>query len=90
MSKVVDIKTKEQVFPDWWREVSETNFKHSTPKSVLIIWEDEKGVANHCRYNCDFNTMDWFFHCLEDRMYELKFDKWIREHLDEYIEYLNS
>lgn len=90
MSKVIDINTKEPVFPDWWREVAETNFQHSNPKAVLLIWEGEDGKANHCRYNCDYKTLDWFTACMNDKMRELQFDKWIREHLDEYIEYLNS
>ena len=90
MGRVIDMHTKEQLFSDWWKEVAETNFKHSAPKNALLIWTGEDGLANHCRYNCDKSTMEWYSQCLNDKVEELRFDSWIREHLDEYIEYLNN
>lgn len=88
MSKVIDIKTKEQTFPDWLKDVTETNFKHSSPRAVLLVWEDDEGTANQCRWNCDVKTFLWFSECMKDKALLLKFDKFMKENINEYIEYI--
>lgn len=95
MSNVVEFKNKDQQFEEWWKEVFEINFKGKpAPPSAIVLWEnvDDKGMSTaHCvHYNCEMREWEWFLRCFDDKVREMLFDKWIREHLDEYIEYLNS
>lgn len=95
MSKILEFKNKDQQFEDWYKGVFEANFKdRKAPPSAILIWEevDDEGMSQaHCvHYNCEIREWEWFKHCLDDKVQELLFDKWIREHLDEYIEYLNG
>lgn len=95
MSNVVEFKNKDQQFEEWWKDVFETNFKDKpAPPSAIIIWEnvneDGTSQAYSAHYNCKLREWEWFLRGMDDKVREMLFDKWIRDHLDEYIEYLNS
>lgn len=92
MTNIIDFKTRAQQLDEWWREVYNTNFKDKNIKSVLVIYEaeDDKGrsIANHARFECDKSNMEWFNNCLSDKVRELQFDEWMREHVNDYIGYI--
>lgn len=91
--KLFKFKSKKQLFNEWYQEAFNVNFKNNDVKSALIIYEtvDEKGhpIASHCRFNCDMTNLEWFHRCLGDKVKELQFDKFIKEHINDYIEYID-
>lgn len=93
MKNIFKFKSKKQLFEEWWQEVYVANFKNQDIKSALIIYEtaDEKGepLASHCRFNCDMTNLQWFNRCLGEKIKEMEFDKFMKEHINEYIEYID-
>lgn len=94
MSKIVEFKTKQTKFKEWLQEVNKLNFENKDIESAIIIWETKdnqnKCIANHARFNCDLSNMQWFKECLCEKVKELEFDKFMREHINEYIEFIND
>lgn len=90
--KIIEFKSKEQQFEQWWKDVYDTNFKDQSIKSALVIFEtaDKDGCQAHStRFECDLLNLKWFHRCLGEFIQKADFDKWMREHVNEYIEYLD-
>lgn len=90
MKKIVKFLNKQQQFEKWLDDVKKENFKEAPP-SALIIWEVSNKLgytAMHTNYNCDLDTLRWFHRSLGEKIKQLEFDKFMREHINEYIEYI--
>lgn len=88
---VIAFKSKEQQFEQWWKDVYDVNFKNQSIKSALVIYEtqDKNGYqASHSRFSCDLTNLKWFHRCLGERIRELEFDKYLKENINKYIEYI--
>ena len=97
MSNVIEFKSKDQLFENWFNMVVNTNAldkKDSVPKSAIIMWEGKNSKGEdtifHARYNVDTDTLSWYSRCIAAAVQERRFDEWMREHLDEYIEFINK
>ena len=94
MVKVIDFKTKEQMFEQWYNKVFDTNMKGKETPSAMIIWEgkDEKGdpVVMHARYNVDLTNLRWFHRAISETVLDKTFDNWMRTHIKEYLEHINT
>lgn len=94
MSKIVEFKSKQTKFKEWVQEVIKENFEDVNIESAIFIWEtkDEKGYskATEARFKCDLNNKKWFYNSLGENIRELEFDKFMREHIDEYVEFIND
>ena len=89
MPNVIPFKDNNAQFKDWLETVMKVNFETTSPKSAMLIYEDpETGLASSVRYNVDLKTMEWFGECVNDKVQELKIDKYLREHIGDYIEYI--
>ena len=91
-NKIVEFKNRKQQFDEWLKEVADVNFKNQEINSALFIWElppEKDGFqATHCRYNCDLSQLKWFHRQLGEKIKELEFDEFLREHIGEYIEFI--
>ena len=87
--KLLEFKTRKQKFDKWIEEVKKENFDNQEIQSALFIWEvppTKKGYqAVHCRFNCDLEQLKWFHRELGEYIKEREFDKYLTEHLHEYI-----
>jgi len=87
MAKVREFKTKAEKFEEWKQAVFQDAFflQKESVKSVLICWEDqdEKGepMVMHARFNVDPEQLDWFKRAMEDQLFNLKLDKYMRDNL---------
>ena len=91
MAEVIPFKTKSERFNDWVDEVLSSNeLLEKSPENAMIIWYDgdtKKGM--YARYNCDLDTLDYFKSCFEDLIRDLRFRQFLREHIHEFLEYIN-
>ena len=90
--KILEFKTREEQFEDWFNEVKRTNFDGKRIESALFIWElppTEDGYqATHCKFNCDLDQLKWFHRELGEYIKEREFDEFMKKHVNEYIEYI--
>ena len=90
---IIEFKTREKQFMDWFNKVIELNFQKDVKvKSALVVWEteDKDGTctANHARFNCDLDNFKWFNRAINEKIKELEFDVFLRKHINDYIEYI--
>lgn len=89
---ILEFKNRKAKFKEWLKEVEKVNFDDQEIVSALFIWEipptKEGFQATHCRYNCDLEQLKWFHRMLGERIRELEFDKYLKEHINEYLEYI--
>lgn len=95
MSKVVDIKTKEQLFTDWLDDVVKVNnLAASQPTSAMLLWasksDDGVQVANSARCNVTTEVLEWWHMCMADELFERKMNKFFTQNLDRYICKMNG
>ena len=94
MSKIVEFKSKQTEFKEWLQEVVKENFENKNIESAIFIWEieDENGfsTAMEAIFNCDLKNKKWFYNSLGENIRELEFDKFMREHVKDYIEIIND
>lgn len=94
MSKIVEFKSKQTKFKEWVQEVVKENFEDKNIESAIFIWEieDENGfsTAMEAKFNCDLKNKKWFYYSLGENIRELEFDKFMREHVKDYIEIIND
>ena len=90
--RILEFKNRKEHFREWFAEIQKENFTDAEVQSALFIWElpptKDGFQATHCRYNCDLDQLKWFCRQLEERIKELEFDKFMRENIDKYIEYI--
>ena len=91
--KILKFKNRKEHFRDWLEEVQKENFIDNEIKSAVFMWElpptKDGYQVMQCRYNCDLDQLKWFSRQLEEKIKELEFDKFMRENIDKYIEYIN-
>lgn len=89
---ILEFKTRKQQFKEWLEDVQNVNFKDKEISSALFIWElppDKDGYqATHCKFNCSLDQLKWFHRELGEYIKEKEFDKYLREHIDEYLQYI--
>lgn len=94
--KIVDYKTRQQQFLEWIKEVIEINFKETEQiQDAILIWskKDEKGNTQtvHSRFNiCSVADVEYYRDCLNDYILNRKFDDYLKEHIGDYLEYVND
>lgn len=90
MSKILEFKSKKQKFTEWLKDIKKVNFDNNDINSALFIWElppDKDGYqTTHCRFNCDLDQLKFFHRQLGEFIKELEFDKYLTEHIGDYIE----
>lgn len=93
---VVDYKTRQQQFLEWLKEVIDVNFKGNEQiEDAILIWnrKDEKGNIKtvHSRFNIsNVSDVEYYRDCLNDYILNRKFDDFLREHIGDYLEYVND
>lgn len=93
-TNIIDYKTRQQQFLEWLQEVIEVNFKDSKQiENAILVWaeKDEKGKIKtmHARFNTlDISDVEYFRDCLNDFVQERKFDEFLRDHIGDYLEYI--
>ena len=93
-SKVVDYKTRQQLFLEWLQTVVEINFKRKRNiENAVLLWAetDEQGRTNtkHARFNCKLSDFEFFNACMKEFILNRKFDEFLREHIGDYLEFIN-
>ena len=87
--KLLEFKTRKQQFDEWLKEVEKVNFDNQEIQSALFIWElpptKDGFTATHCKFNCPLEQLKWFHRELGEYIKEREFDKYLTEHLHEYI-----
>lgn len=89
---IITFKSKAQNLKEWHDAVYQENLSQPNIKSAMLLYEhvDKDGSQAHAAwFECDLNQMKWFHKCLGEKIKELEFDKFLREHIDEYLEYVN-
>ena len=88
--KVLDFKTRQQQFKEWLKEVEKENFENKEVISAVFMWEYPKTKEGYqglsCGFNCPLDQLKWFHRELGELIKEREFDKYLTEHLAEYIE----
>lgn len=93
---VVDYKSKQQKAVEWLQEVIQHNFKESKNiESACIFWvekkEDGKFQPNIAYFDMpDTEDFDYIKRCLSDFILNRKFDDYLKEHIGDYLEYVND
>ncbi len=93
-TNVVDYKTRQQQFLEWLKEVIEVNFKQNEQiEDAILIWnkKNEKGETKtvHARFNItNISDVEYYRDCLNDYILYRKFDDFMREHISDYLEYV--
>lgn len=91
--KILEFKNRKEHFNEWLQEVKQENFIDEEIRSALFMWElpptKDGYCVTHCRYNCDLDQLKWFHRQLGEKIKELEFDKYLRENIQNYIEYIN-
>ena len=91
--KIIEFKNKKQIFEKWLREVEEANFKDQEIKHALFMWElpptKEGFQAVYSKFDCDLEQLKFFHRQLGEQIKEREFDKFLRENIQDYIEYIN-
>lgn len=92
MAKIIEFKNKQDKFEEWFQEIKQVNFDNKQIESALFLWElppTKDGYSvTHCRFNCDLDQLKWFHKEVGEYIKEREFDKFMREHINEYLEYL--
>lgn len=93
-SNVIDYKTRQQQFLEWVQTVIEVNFKKERQiENAVLLWaeKDKQGKirTKHARFNCKLDDYEFFRTCMNDFILERKFDEFLREHISDYLEYIN-
>lgn len=95
VAKVINIKTKNQTFKDWLREVIEANKldeNFGDVSSAVFFWEskDEEGrtVAKCTKFNAGLEELDWYKRCLELEVNNERFHQYLVDNIAHYIEYI--
>lgn len=91
---IVKFKDKKEQFKDWVADVMRENFEgKKPPSSAILLWEeqDDDGCSTaHCvHFDCSIKEWRWYNSCFGDKVREMEFDKWLREHINDYIEYVD-
>lgn len=94
MSKVVEFKTRSKQLSEWFDEVvSRNGLLEQNVKSALFLWEtkskDNLSICMHARFNCDIDNFEWFKKCMEEQSFKNKVADYLRENINEFIEYIN-
>lgn len=96
-AKVINIKTKNQTFKDWLREVIELNKldeNFGDVSSAIFFWEskDEEGkpVAQCARFNINLEELDWYKRCLEGTLEDLRLRNFLRDNIGDFIQYIGD
>lgn len=93
-SKVVDYKTRQQLFLEWLQTVVEINFKRKRNiENAILLWTEQDKQGNiktkHARFNCKLNDYEFFKDCMKEFILNRRFDEFLREHIGDYLEYIN-
>lgn len=90
--KILEFKNRKQIFDEWLEEVTKRNFKDQHIESALFIWELPKTKEGyqgvHCKFNCDLEQLKFFHRQLGEHIKELEFDEFLRENIQNYIQYI--
>ena len=90
--KILEFKSRKQIFDKWLEDVKTANFKDQHIESALFIWElppTKEGYQSvHCKFNCDLDQLKYFHRKLSEHIQELEFNKFLRENINDYIEYI--
>lgn len=89
---IVEFKNRKEQFAEWLEVVKQENFIDANIQSALFIWElpptKDGYQATHCRFNCDLDTLKFFHRQLGEKIKEIEFDKFLRENINDYIQYI--
>lgn len=89
---ILEFKTRQQQFEEWFEEVRKVNFEGQEIKSALFIWElsptKDGFIATHCKFNCPLDQLKWFHRELGNYIRDREFDEYLRNHIQEYIEFI--
>ena len=93
-SNVVDYKSRQQQFLEWLQAVVEINFKQKRQiENAVLIWseKDKQGniKARHSRFNYKLEDFEFFNDAMKEFILNRKFDEFLREHISDYLEYIN-
>lgn len=87
---ILEFKTRKQQFEEWLEGIQKENFEGKEVVSAIFMWEypkDKKGFqAFACRFNCPLDQLKWFHRELGELIKEKEFDKYLTEHISEYVE----
>lgn len=94
MSKIVEFKTRSKQLSEWFDEVvSRNGLLEQNVKSALFLWKiktkDNLSTCMHARFNCDIDNFEWFKKCMEEQSFKNKVANYLKENINEFIEYIN-
>lgn len=91
--KIIEFKNRKQLFDEWLEEVTKRNFKDKQIESALFVWELPKTKDGYpsefCKFNCDLDQLKYFHRKLGEHIQEREFDEFLRENIQDYIEYID-
>ena len=97
MPKVIDLKTKNQLFDSWIKEVIELHkLDEGSSKvgSAVFMWEtkDEDGsYSAHTAYlNADLAELEWYQRCFNKMVQERQIADFLRRHIGDFIQYIEE
>ena len=94
MNKIVEFKTRSKQLSEWFDEVvSRNGLLEQNVKSALFLWEtkskDNLSTCMHAKFNCDTDNFELFKKCMEEQSFKNKVADYLRENINEFIEYIN-
>lgn len=94
--KIVDYKSKQQKAVEWLQEVIQQNFTEAKNiESACMFWvekkENGKFQPNIAYFEMpDTEDFEYIAGCLKDFILNRKIDDYLKEHIGDYLEYVND
>lgn len=94
-TNIAAFKNKQQKFCEWLEEVINSNFKEEKPivKNAMVLWTevDAEGKEHKflAKFDCGLEEHNEFAAFLQRILLHQMFDDYLREHISDYLEYVN-
>ena len=95
-NKVVNFKQRHQEFTEWLEEVKKENFSDASKidSAVMIyVTKDEKGELHATKVHFrmpEVEDFEYIAACLKEYILNWKFENYLKEHIGDFLQYVND
>lgn len=95
-NKVVNFKQRHQEFTEWLEEVKKENFSDASKidSAVMIyVTKDEKGELHATKVHFrmpEVEDFEYIAECLKEYILNWKFENYLKEHIGDFLQYVND
>ena len=84
MKKIIEFKSRKQTFDE---DIKKSLLNNKNLDKAFIIYANKKGEMYSIGFNIELSELKYFRSILDEKIKEMEFDKYLCEHLHEYIEF---